>query len=122
MDWSKVAVTVVDDSIPETPSAGVCPVTVGSDGTTTVTLKAGSDAERVPLCAVMMMSVATPEPLGVPFSAPVCASKVAQDGILLMVKPAASVAVGMNEYGFPTAVTVGGAPDMVGWTRLNVAR
>ena len=53
--------------------------------------------------------------VGVPVNAPVVVSKLAQDGLPVMLKLVVLVAVGVKEYEIPAVSVVAGVPEIMGW-------
>ncbi len=86
----------------------------------TVSVNAGSEAERSPSLTLMTMPVVAPmccRP-GVPWSRPVAGSNVAHAGAFVMlyvsVSASGSAPVGANEYCVPCSTDVAGVPLIVG--------
>jgi len=74
--------------------------------------------ETVPVLLVALITMLTVVPtfvlLGVPVNEPVVASKVAQAGLLLMLKLVAFVAVGVKLYTLPAVTLVAGVLETIG--------
>src|SRR5438045_3799752 len=101
------------------PVVGGLPEIVGGRfGCKTTIANAGSDAEALPSLTPITMFENVPAAVGVPCSWPVVALNVAQVGRFAIVKvsvsPSASLAVGTNAYGCPTATEVIGVPEITG--------
>ena len=99
------------------PLPGV-PEMVGAE--VTVIEKGGSEALEGPSATLITMPAYVPAfaAVGLPESRPVLVSNVAHEGLPAMenvrVPPAASEALGWNEYACPTSTEVSGVPEMTG--------
>ena len=97
---------------------GVPEIVGGVGAGTTVMAKAGSETLELPSLTLITIFEWLPATVGVPLKRPLVVEKVAQVGRLTIEKdslsPLTSLAIGRNEYIFPTCTIGLGVPDIVG--------